>query len=373
MFGTRIELLRLFGIPIRLDLSWFVVALLIAWSLATGLFPQVAPGLSPRAYWVMGVTGALGLFASILLHEFSHAWVARRHAIPIEGITLFIFGGVAEMGGEPPSPKAEFRMAAAGPVVSIVLGGLLLGLTALLDGGPPLISGVLGYLGFINLVLAAFNLVPAFPLDGGRILRSALWHWKQDLRWATRIAARLGTGFSVVLMLLGVVRVVSGDFVGGMWSFLIGMFLRQASQGAYQAALARKALEGEPVRRFMTRDPVSLPAGLTLGDAVDQYFYRYHHKLFPVTDDGRLLGCISTDELKRVPREQWSQQTVGSVVVPCSARNAVSPDTDALQALALMRRTGAPHLLVVDADRLAGVVTLKDLLEFFALKVELEP
>lgn len=373
MFGTRIELLRLFGIPIRLDLSWFVVAVLIAWSLATGVFPQLEPNLTARAYWGMGVAGAIGLFASILVHEFSHAWVARRHAIAIEGITLFIFGGVAEMGGEPPSPKAEFRMAAAGPLVSIAIGALLLALGDLIPGAPPPIRGVLSYLGFINLVLAAFNLVPAFPLDGGRILRSALWQWKQDLRWATAVASRLGSGFSVLLMLLGVVRVLVGDFVGGMWSFLIGMFLRQAAQSAYQHVLVRRALEGEPVRRFMTSDPVTLPAGLTIGEAVERYFYRYHHKLFPVTDDARLLGCLSTRELKGLPRDEWGRRTVASLTVPCSTGNTITPDTDALLALALMRRSGEPRLLVVEDGRLLGVVTLKDLLEFFALKLELEP
>jgi len=373
MLGARVELVRLFGIPIRLDLSWFVVAALIAWSLATGFFPQLEPNLTTRAYWGMGIAGAIGLFASILVHEFSHAWVARRHAIAIEGITLFIFGGVAEMSGEPPRPKAEFRMAVAGPVVSIAIGGLVLGLGDVVAGGSPPIRGVLAYLGYINLVLAGFNLVPAFPLDGGRILRSALWQWKQDLRWATAIASRLGTGFSVLLMLLGAVRVLVGDFVGGMWSFLIGMFLRQAAQSAYQHVLVRKALEGEPVRRFMTRDPVTLPAGLTIGEAVDRYFYRYHHKIFPVTDDAHLLGCLSTHELRRVPRDEWGRRTVASLVVPCSPRNTIPPDSDALQALALMRRTGEPRLLVVESGRLVGVITLKDLLEFFALKLELEP
>lgn len=373
MFGSRIELFRVFGIPIRLDVSWFVIAALIVWSLATGVFPQLEPNLTPLAYWEMGVAGAVGLFASILVHEFSHAWVARRHAIPIQGITLFLFGGVAEMGGEPPSPKAEFRMAVAGPLMSIAIGVAALGLAGLGAGWPTEITGVLNYLGFINLVLAAFNLVPAFPLDGGRIFRSALWQWKRDLRWATAVAARVGTGFSIILMLLGAVRVLVGDFVGGMWSFLIGLFLRQAAQSAYQQALVRKALEGEPVRRFMTPDPVTLPAALTLGEAVDGYFYRYHHKLFPVLDGGRLIGCLSTRELKGVPREEWARRTVGSLVVPCSPETAIAPDADALEALAVMRRSGQPRLLVVDGGRLAGIVTLKDLLEFFALKVELEP
>lgn len=372
MFGTRFELFRLFGIPIRLDLSWFVIAGLIAWSLATGAFPQVTPGLSSAAYWLMGVGGALGLFASIVLHEFFHAWVARRHEIPMQGITLFIFGGVAEMAAEPANPKAEFRMAVAGPLVSVAVGVGALALAGLGTGWPKALTGVLTYVGLMNLVLAAFNLVPAFPLDGGRILRAGLWHWKQDLRWATSVATRFGKVFSGVLMALGVFRLAAGDVLGGMWSFLIGLFLLRAAEAAYQQVLVSKALAGERVARFMTPNPMTLPSDLTLDEAVDRYFYRDRHKLFPVNDDGRLLGYLSTEELKRVPRADWRRRSVASLVVPCGPDSTIRSDADAMDALALMRRTGRPRLLVVDDGRLMGLVTLKDLLRFFALKVELE-
>ena len=372
MFGKRFELFRLFGIPIRLDVSWFVIAGLITWSLATGPFPQFAPGLSIGTYWVMALIGTLGLFASIVLHEFFHAWVARRHEIPMEGITLFIFGGVAEMTAEPASPRAEFRMAVAGPLASIAVGAIALGLAGVGPAWPKTLTGVLTYLGVMNLVLAGFNLAPAFPLDGGRILRAALWRWKQDLQWATSVASRFGKAFSGVLMALGVFRMAAGDFLGGMWSFLIGLFLFQAAETAYQQVLVSRVLAGERVSRFMTPNPVTLPSDVTLDDAVDRYFYRHHHSFFPVKDDGRLLGCLSTEELKRVPREEWGRRSVASLVVPCGPDNAIRSDADALGALALMRRTGRPRLLVVDDGRLMGLVTLKDLLEFFVLKVELE-
>jgi len=372
MFGKRFELFRLFGVPIRLDMSWFVIAGLIVWSLATGPFPQFAPGLSSGTYWVMALIGALGLFASIVVHEFFHAWVARRHDIPMQGITLFIFGGVAEMTAEPASPRAEFRMAVAGPLASIAIGTMALGLAAVGPAWPKTFTAVLTYLGLMNLVLAAFNLAPAFPLDGGRILRAALWHWKRNLQWATSVASRFGKGFSGVLMALGVFGIAAGDFLGGMWSFLIGLFLFQAAETGYQQMLVAKVLGGERVSRFMTPNPVTLPSHVTLDDAVDHYFYRHHHRFFPVQDDGRLLGCLSTEELKRVPREEWGRRSVASLVVPWGPDNAIRSDADALSALALMRRTGRARLLVVDDGRLMGLVTLKDLLEFFALKVELE-
>lgn len=374
MFTTRITLFRLFGIPLRLDLSWFVVAALMLWSLAGGLFPAWYPRLAPRAYWLMGAVGTLGLFASIVIHEFFHAFFARRHLIPMQGITLFIFGGVAEMGGEPRDAKAEFVMAVAGPLASVALAALALGLAwaGAGAGWPTPITGVLTYLGVMNAGLAAFNLVPAFPLDGGRIFRAAVWHWKRDLTRATRIAAKVGTAFSTLLMIVGALRLFAGDLLGGIWSFLIGLFLRQAATTSYQQVLVRRALEGQPVRHFMTREPVTVRPGITLAELLDGYFYRYHHRLFPVEDNGHLLGAISSREMKRVPRAEWQRRTVGATAVPVSPDNTIGPDADALQALAVMNRTGQPRLLVVQDGRLAGIVSLKDLLDFFALRAELE-
>ncbi|MGH7545372.1 MAG: M50 family metallopeptidase [Gemmatimonadota bacterium] len=372
MFGRRFELFRLFGIAIRVDVSWFIIAILITWSLAQA-FPRFYSGLSPATYWGMAASGALGLFASILLHECSHALAARRFGVPIRGITLFIFGGVAEMEDEPQNPKAEFVVAIAGPIVSILIG--LLGLfgwaVARSAGWPTPIEGVLGYLGLINGVLVAFNLVPAFPLDGGRVLRSALWHWKGSLRWATRIASQIGSGFGFVLIGLGVFWVLRGDFIGGMWWFLIGLFLRNAAQMGYQQVLMRRALEGEVVRHFMKTDPVVISPDIPIARLVEDYVYRHHHKMFPVVDGDRLLGYVTTRDVKEVPREEWAQRMVRDIVEPATTENTVGPDADALRALATMSRTGASRLLVVEDGRLLGVLTLKDMLKFLALRVEL--
>ena len=373
MFGRPIRLFRLRGIPVRLDPSWSLIALLLAWSLAVGVFPAWQPDQGKVVYWVMGVVGAVGLFASIIAHEFCHAVVARRHAIPMNGITLFVFGGVAEMGGEPPNPRAELAMAAAGPIASVGIGAAALGLATL--GGewwPPVVA-VLSYLGTVNLVLAAFNLLPAFPLDGGRIFRAAVWRWTGDLRRATRVAARLGVAFSVLFMAIGALQLVAGDPLGGVWLVLIGLFLRQAAVAAYQQVLVRQALEGEPVRRFMTVGPITVRPELTLSEFLNAYVYRYHHKLFPVQDNGRLVGAISPAQLRGVPRKQWPQRTVGSVAVPWTPESAVTPNTAALQALARMRQTGHSRLLVVEDGHLAGILSVRDLLSFLALKLELEP
>ncbi len=373
MVGRPIRLFRLRGIPVRLDPSWFLIALLLTWSLAVGVFPAWQPDETDVVYWAMGVVGALGLFTSIIAHELCHAVVARRHAIPMNGIILFVFGGVAEMGGEPPNSRAEIAMAAAGPIASIGIGALALGLAAFGGGWWPPVVTVLSYLGAVNLVLAAFNLLPAFPLDGGRILRAAVWRWTGDLRRATRVASRIGVAFSVLFMAIGALRFVADDLLGGVWLVLIGLFLRQAAIAAYQQVLVRRALEGEPVRRFMTVGPITVRPELTLSEFLNSYVYRYHHKLFPVQDNGRLVGAISPAQLRGVPREQWSQRTVGSVAVPWTPASAVTPNTAALQALARMRQTGHSRLLVVEDGHLAGILSVRDLLKFLALKLELEP
>jgi Zn-dependent protease len=374
MFGRRIKLFRLFGFAVYIDFSWFFLAVIVAWSLATGIFPSWYGELSKAAYWWMGVAGAAGLFLSIVLHELSHSLIARRHGVVMKGITLFIFGGVAEMADEPPSPMAEFQVAIAGPIASVIVALTcaqlnILGRTLL---WPDPLTGVLRYLAMINGILVAFNMVPAFPLDGGRVLRSILWRWKQSLSWATRITSRIGMGFAFILIGLGVLSAVTGNLIGGIWYFLIGMFLRGAANMSYQQLLIRKALEGDKVRRFMKPNPVSVPSRLTIADLVEDYIFKYHFKMYPVVDDDRLIGCITTRQVKEIPRERWHQTTVGEVAELCSPMNSIGPDTDAMQALSKMNQAHFSRLMVVEGGQLVGVITLKDMLDFLSMKVELE-
>ncbi|NIP73305.1 MAG: CBS domain-containing protein [Gammaproteobacteria bacterium] len=374
MFGKSYTLFRLLGFEVRLDPTWLILGVLVTWTLAEGLFPFYFEGLSTQAYWAMGVAGAVGLLVSIVFHEFSHSLVARRYGLPIKGITLFIFGGVAQMDEEPASPKAEFLMAVAGPIASIVLAVALYGLYRIGSAAEWVtpVNAVFFYLAYLNMVLAVFNLVPAFPLDGGRMLRAALWGWKADLRSATRSAARIGSGFGIVLIVLGILSVLGGNFIGGMWWFLIGMFLRSAAQSSYQQVLLRQMLQGEPVRRFMQKNVVSVPPSLPLREFVEDYVYKFHYKMFPVVEDRRLLGWVSTRELHGVAKEDWDRTTVDAVYEPSSAENTVRPDSDAVEALSLLHRTGRSRLVVVEDDRVAGILTLKDLMHFLSLKVDLD-
>ncbi len=372
MFGKRIHLFTIYGFKIRLDPSWFILAVLVTWSLATSFFPVMLPNFSALTYWLLGVGGAIGLFISIVAHEVSHAVVARRNAIPMRGITLFIFGGVAEMDAEPPSAKAEFLMAGAGPVASFALGILLLVVSFFLPLPAPL-AALLNYLASINIVLAIFNLVPAFPLDGGRILRAALWHKWKNLRRATRTAAAVGNVFGLLLIVGGVYMVVAkGEFIGGMWLALIGLFVRNAASSSYQQVLLRRALEGEPDRAFLRSEAVSVPSWLNLQSLVDDVIARHQHKLYPVVDEGILTGCVSTEDLKTLPPADWRHRTVADIARACSVENTIHPDADALDALHAMRRGRRARMLVAENGTLVGILSLKDLLEFFALQAEME-
>ncbi len=375
MFGKRITLFKLLGFSVRIDVSWLVIALLVTWSLAAGVFPYYYENLSTATYWLMGAFGAIGLFASIIAHEFTHSLVARRFGMPMEGITLFIFGGVAEMEDEPPSAQAEFWMAIAGPLSSIAIGFIFWGLFALgrqLDWSDTA-TGVFGYLRMINWVLAGFNLLPAFPLDGGRVLRSILWNYKKDLGKATRIASKGGSWFGALLIVLGVFFIISGAFIGGFWWILIGLFLRNASQMSYRRLIMRNALEGESIERFMKKDPITVPPDATVEDLVENYVYKYHFRMYPVSNNHKLLSCVSTREIKEIPREQWTSKKVADIATQCSTDNVVRIDDDPVKALTLMNKTGNSRLLVVDKeDNLAGVLTAKDLIGFLSLKFDLE-
>lgn len=373
MFGKGVRLFTLFGFEIKVDSSWLILGLLITWSLGRGLFPGRYPGLSVPTYWIMGAAGAIGLFISIVFHELWHSLVARRFGLAMKGITLFIFGGVSEMTDEPASPRAEFFMAVAGPLSSVVLGLALLGFDLLAGKGLSRpVGGVVSYLGLLNLVLAGFNLVPAFPLDGGRVLRSILWAAKNNLRWATSVASSVGAGFGLLLVFLGVLSFLLGNVIGGLWLFLIGLFVRQASQASYRQVVVRRALEGEPVRRFMVTKPVTVGPDLTIADLVENYIYKHHFKMYPVVENGLLAGCVSLGQVKRIPRDEWSRHTVREIAADCSARNAIGPDEDAIRALALMSQTNSSRLLVTEEGRLLGIVTLRDLMSFLSLRIDLE-
>ncbi len=383
MFGARWRLFRLLGFPIYVDVSWLVILVLVIFFLTSNFAAEVA-GLSTYEYVGMGLVTALAYFACIVLHELGHATVARATGLPIRGITLFIFGGVAELSEEPRSAGGEFVMAIAGPVVSAVLGGLFLALYAVGThfDWPEAPLAVFRWLGIINWVLLAFNMIPGFPLDGGRVLRSILWGLTGNLRKSTWWASLGGRAFAWLLIGWGVLSIFAPFFnpaangsrgldLGGLWWIIIGWFVNNAAKGSYQQVLIREALGGEPVRRFMNTQPIVVPPCTDLRHFVEDYVYRYHRKAFPVGADGRVEGYVSTRMLGDLPRDEWAGHTVADVMERDWKGLSIRPDADAMKALGKMQRTGLSRLLVVEGNNLVGIVSLKDLLRFLHLKLEL--
>jgi CBS domain-containing protein len=237
---------------------------------------------------------------------------------------------------------------------------------------PPSVTGVLYYLGYLNILLAAFNMIPAFPLDGGRVLRAALWKWKHNLRWATQVGSRIGSGFGVGFIILGVANVIWGNFIGGMWWALIGFFLRGAARSSYEQLIVKQMLEGEPISHLMSTSLVTVPPSLTVKSLVEDYVYKHHYKMFPVVENSHLIGCVTTRDIREIPREDWDRHTVSEIANHCSEENTMPPNLDAASAMSMMAKDGKSRLMVVDNGRLVGIVALKDIMKFLSIKMDLE-
>lgn len=372
---------RALGIPIRVHASWFLIFLLVTWTLATGYLPEELPGLSPTRYWAMGAVAALLLFLSVLLHELGHSYVALRYCIPIERITLFIFGGVAHMRKEAPTPRAEFLIAVAGPIVSFVLGMACFGLAALAESiqSPTDIQGVVmlgALLGMVNLQLGLFNLIPGFPLDGGRVLRAGLWAWGKDFYRATKQAAVVGLGFGLLLGVLGL-AVLVGALMGkldssmasnGSWVVFIGMFLFAAALASRRQAAFRHTLAMVRVRDLMVRTVASIPAQCSLDEAVTQYFQPYGYGSFPVVDGGQLAGLITVAEIQTVPSAMWAWRQVRQVMRPLSPSLIVGPDVSVIQAMECMAQDGWDQLVVMQDGQIVGLVTQSAIANYIQLQ-----
>jgi Zn-dependent protease len=366
MFGHSVKLFDLFGFEIKIDASWLLIAALIVWSLSSGYFPQVLPDLTPTAYLVLSVVAMLGLFASLILHELAHSLVARHYGLGIGGITLFLFGGVAELVDEPKSAASEFWIAIAGPAMSFVLSALF-GMAALATGGEGLVGVLLGYLASINLILAVFNLLPAFPLDGGRVLRAWLWQRSGDMMEATRKASGAGTVLALMLMALGLFSALSGGGIGGAWLVLIGFFVLNASRGTYQRLLLQDSLRGRRVAELMTADPWTAAPDTTLAEVADGIMLAHAVSFVPVVERGVVVGYLDASLMRTVPRDDWGATTVGAVMAPVDESCLVAPRTTAEEAL--NRLAEGPHrkLIVVEGRQLRGVLSLRDLMGHIAV------
>jgi Zn-dependent protease/CBS domain-containing protein len=350
---------RIAGVRFGVNWSWLVVFALIVWTLATGIFPDTNEGLSDGTYVAMAIVAAFLFFGSLLAHELGHALQARREGMEIDGITLWLFGGVARFKGVFPSAGAEFRIAVAGPLVSLVL-GTAFALVAWGIGLPAAVDGVAFWLGYINLTLLVFNLLPALPLDGGRIFRSALWALKGDFAWATRVAAGVGSGFGYLFIAGGVALFIFQGAFSGAWLAFIGWFLLIAAGAEDRFLLARQALSGLHVGDLVVRDPVTVRGDLTIGEFMDDIVSKNRHTTYPVTDNGHALGLLPFRCVAEVPRSEWETRTVHDCMLPAGDVPVVSQDDELIDAAAELAESDVHRALVVDGDRFVGLLSETD-------------
>jgi Zn-dependent protease len=350
---------RFGGVEVRLNWSLIAVFALISWSLAEGVFPSQNPGLSHGTYIAMGIVAAVLFLVSILLHELGHSLVARREGIEVDSITLWLFGGVSQIKGRFKSAGDEFRVAISGPLVSIVLGVLFV-LIALAHPSSS-VDGVAAWLGYINLILAVFNLLPASPLDGGRVLHAALWRAKGDFAWATRVASEIGQGFGYLFIALGLAMFIFQGSFSGAWLAFIGWYLLQGARAEARYVATEQALDGLRVRDLMVPDPVTVDADSTIGRLMDDVAWSHRFTTYPVLDGGRPVGLVTFASVAAVPRSDWDTRRVRDTMIPLDQVPLLTEDEKAVDALAELSAPTANRGLVVDNGHLAGLLSITDL------------
>jgi Zn-dependent protease len=361
---------RIFGIDIRIDSSWIVIFALFSWFLAGTYFPSGHPGWPTSLYWALGFLTSLLVFASVLVHELAHSLVALQQGEKVHSITLFILGGVAQISQEPEEPLKEFSMAVVGPLASFGLGGVFFLLSFFLHPVSEPLSASAGYLALINIVLGVFNLLPGFPMDGGRVLRSIIWKLTGNLKRATRIASLTGQGFAFLLIFFGVLRILRGDF-GGLWLLLIGWFLHNAAVRGYQQVVVQSALEGLKARDLMNRDFETVRADLPVQSLVDDYILKRKERVFMVTDGDGLEGIVCLEDVKRTPREKWAGSAVRDIMTPKDKLQSVGPEADGKDILSSLTAKDVHQVPVVEGGRVTGIICRSDVLKVLQLRSEL--
>ena len=371
---ATIPLGHILGIPIELDYSWFLIFVLLTWTLAVGYFPAEFPGWPVTQYWIVGAVTAIMLFVSVLLHELGHSVVAMAYRIPVRRITLFIFGGIAQIGAEPPTPIAEFWIAVAGPAVSLTL-AILFGLLFFATSSFPVAAALFIYLAYINVALVVFNLIPGFPLDGGRVFRAIVWGITRNFHRATVIAGSVGRFFGFLFIVLGVWQIFGGNFINGLWIAFIGWFLESAAN-AQIAQLQYHGLDslvaGRRVSDVMSRGYLKIPTEVTLQQVVDSHVLASGQRSFVVANGDELLGLLTLHRIKKIPRDAWPTTTVAQAMIPEAQVKRISPDAGLLAAIQEMDADGVNQLPVMTDGHLLGMLTREGVIGFLRAVQELQ-
>ena len=366
MFRNTINIVKIFGIDVELDISWFLVFFLFSFTLSSHYYPQVLPDTENAIYWVLGISTTIAVFISVLIHELAHSLMAIKEGIPINKITLFIFGGVAQMKKEPDLPAAELKISVVGPLSSIFLSAMFAAFYFILPQETPLSEGV-WFLARMNLIVGVLNLIPAFPLDGGRILRAFLWMWKDNLLNATRIAVLAGSYFAFFAMGLGFVMLFMAGTVWGLWYIFLGWLLYQAGQSSYSQVALKESLSGIKVKDVMSEQVQVVDTGTTIDELVEE-FYKYKFSAFPVMEDSVLKGLITMNRIKDIPKAEWGRTEAGEVMAPLEHCLVVQPDSEAVEAMMKMASEGAGRALVVQEDSLVGILSNTDMMRLIKMK-----
>jgi Zn-dependent protease len=370
MTRHNVPLGRILGIPIGLDYSWFLIFVLLTWLLAGSYYPAEFKDWSPLLYWFMGAATALMLFGSVVLHELGHSVVALRFKVPVRSITLFIFGGVAQIGAEPPSAKAEFLIAIAGPIVSLALAVVFTVLKPAVAPIEPL-WGLVKYLAYINFALVLFNLIPGFPLDGGRVFRAVVWATTKNMRRATLIAANTGRFFGFLFICFGVWQMLGGNFGNGLWIAFIGWFLDNAASAQVHQVVFQGRLAGHTVAQAMNGHCASVPADLTLQQLVDEHILGSGRRCFLVQRGAKTVGLMTLHRIKGVPRPDWATTSAAQVMIPLEQLKRTDPDTGLWTALQQMDRDGVNQLPVMSGSQVVGMLSREDVITFLRTVQEL--
>lgn len=365
-----LQLGRIAGIPIAVHSTWFVALALITLSLAHGFFPETYPGWNPATYWATGLVAALALFVSVLLHELSHAAVARRRGLRVDSITLFIFGGVARIRSEAETPRDEFLIAIVGPGASVLIGAAFWLAQLLVGGISAPVRAILDYLALVNVILALFNLLPGYPLDGGRVLRAIIWGATGSLARATVLSSYAGQGLAFVFIGLGVVQFFAGQLLSGLWIAFMGWFLHHAAEASRQQMVTQQSFSGVRVRDLMLPDPPTAGPDLPLQRFIGEYVIQRGLRALPVVDDGRVVGIVSISDVKGVPAGQWESMSIGEVMTRASLA-AVRPNDDLTRALRLLAERDLNQLLVMEEERLLGLLSRSSIIRYLQLLHEL--
>jgi Zn-dependent protease/predicted transcriptional regulator len=370
--GSGFNLGKIFGIQFRLHYTWFIIFLLVTASLSWQIFPAFYPGWSQLLYWTIGIATSLLFFASVLTHELAHSLVGRANGVPIKSITLFIFGGMAQMTREATKASAELKMAAAGPACSLVIGGIFALVWFLTQDIIEPVAAMAFYLAQINVLMAAFNLIPGFPLDGGRVFRSLMWRFSGNYQRSTRIATRVGQGVAYSFILGGILMIfLLDEWLGGLWIAFIGWFLQNAASTSYRQTQWREAIRGLTASQVMTSDYMEVPPNITVDELVKGYVLPKGHSFFIVTSEGGGKGILTLHNLKSVPQANWNTTQAEKIMLPLDQLKAARPEQDAMSIVEHMNRNDINQMPVVSEGKVIGLITRDSLIRFLRARSEL--